>query len=132
MIVTVPLDATDVRALIDACTALATLKTAGEWDPDMHEPSAGWRHLAGHLRAQLPDPTAGLGPLDRHAPDETRRATLLKAGWTTEHLNHPDGRTVERWFGPAPREHQPHCGLGLGPAWTYLCVLNNRETQPEG
>jgi hypothetical protein len=67
---------------------------------------------------------ANLGPLDRDATDETRRTTLLAAGWVAETLSHPDGRDVERWFGPAPRENQPHCGLGLGPAWLYLCVLS--------
>lgn len=45
-----------VVALADACTALATLRAVGMWDPDMHEPTLSWRRTAEFLRAQLPEP----------------------------------------------------------------------------
>lgn len=60
--------------------------------------------------------------LDRDAPDNVRRSTLTDAGWTAETLRHPEGRDVERWFGPSPRYRQPPCGLGLAAAWTCLCL----------
>lgn len=48
-------------------------------------------------------------------PDPT---VLTANGWTAETLDHPDGRTVERWYGPAPRANQLAVGLNLNAAWT--------------
>jgi hypothetical protein len=50
------IDDQTILALVDACTAMATLKAVGHWDPDTREPSLSWRRTADLLRAQLPEP----------------------------------------------------------------------------
>ena len=58
--------------------------------------------------------------------NETRKALLAAHGWTSRRFE-VDGRTVDRWYGPA-RTDRPDPGLPLDAAWAAHTAAARHNT----